>query len=100
MLGEIPFYKVEKEILLSWNTKLYEKSRGYSAYDPDIPGCSSAVANRKQDEINIEEAILLHFESIAEENTLLLTTNSTYRTLCPIFVDIRLGNGPQQLRFR
>lgn len=42
---------------------IYERSAdGYSAYLPDLPGCTSAGATRKEVEENIIEAIKLHIE--------------------------------------
>ena len=48
---------------------IYEKGPdGYSAYVPDLPGCTSAGENKKEVEENIKEAIKLHLEVMAEEN--------------------------------
>ncbi len=42
---------------------IYEKGKnGYSAYVPDLPGCTSAGGNKKEVEENIVEAIKLHIE--------------------------------------
>ena len=47
---------------------IYEKSEdGYSAYVPDLPGCTSAGANRVEIEHNIIEAITLHLEVMEGE---------------------------------
>ncbi len=47
---------------------IYEKSSdGYSAYVPDLPGCTSAGADKKEVEKNIVEAIKLHLEVMKEE---------------------------------
>ncbi len=47
---------------------IYEKGKdGYSAYIPDLPGCTSAGADRKEIEINIIEAIKLHLEVMEDE---------------------------------
>ncbi len=47
---------------------IYEKSKdGYSAYVPDLPGCTSAGADRAEIESNIMEAIKLHLEVMEEE---------------------------------
>lgn len=47
---------------------IYEKTDdGYSAYIPDLPGCTSAGKNRKEIEKNIVEAITLHLEVMQEE---------------------------------
>ena len=44
---------------------IYEKSKGgYSAYVPELPGCTSAGANRVEVERNIQEAIKLHLEVV------------------------------------
>lgn len=46
---------------------IYEKGPdGYSAYVPDLPGCTSAGENKKEVEENIKEAIKLHLEVMAE----------------------------------
>ncbi|MES2797625.1 MAG: type II toxin-antitoxin system HicB family antitoxin [Bacteroidota bacterium] len=46
---------------------IYEQSvDGFSAYVPDLPGCTSAGANREEIEINIIEAIKLHLEVMEE----------------------------------
>ena len=46
---------------------IYEKGKdGYSAYVPDLPGCTSAGGNRKEVEENIVEAIKLHIEVMKE----------------------------------
>ena len=48
---------------------VYEKSKdGYSAYVPDLPGCTSAGENREEIEKNIVEAIRLHLEVMEELN--------------------------------
>ncbi|MEM8510386.1 MAG: type II toxin-antitoxin system HicB family antitoxin [Bacteroidota bacterium] len=47
---------------------IYEKSMdGYSAYVPDLPGCTSAGADREEIERNIIEAMTLHLEVMEEE---------------------------------
>lgn len=46
---------------------IYEKSPdGYSAYVPDLPGCTSAGGDREEIETNIVEAIKLHLEVMEE----------------------------------
>jgi predicted RNase H-like HicB family nuclease len=51
---------------------IYEKSAdGYSAYVPDLPGCTSAGGSRKEIEENIIEAIKLHLEVMEEEGLLI-----------------------------
>ena len=46
---------------------IYEKSEsGYSAYVPDMPGCTSAGADRAEIEKNILEAIELHLSVMKE----------------------------------
>lgn len=47
---------------------IYEESKdGYSAYVPDLPGCTSAGATKEEIEENIIEAIKLHLEVLEEE---------------------------------
>jgi predicted RNase H-like HicB family nuclease len=47
---------------------IYERGTdGYSAYVPDLPGCTSAGADRKEVERNIIEAIKLHLEVMRKE---------------------------------
>jgi predicted RNase H-like HicB family nuclease len=47
---------------------IYEQSKdGYSAYVPDLLGCTSAGETRDEVEINIIEAIKLHLEIMGEE---------------------------------
>ncbi|MDH5399679.1 MAG: type II toxin-antitoxin system HicB family antitoxin [Cyclobacteriaceae bacterium] len=47
---------------------IYEKGPdGYSAYVPDLPGCTSAGRDKKEVEKNIIEAIKLHIEVMMEE---------------------------------
>ncbi len=47
---------------------IYEKSAdGYSAYVPDLPGCTSSGADKIEIEKNIVEAIQLHIEVMKEE---------------------------------
>lgn len=42
---------------------IYENGRdGFSAYVPDLPGCTSAGATKHEVEENIIEAITLHLE--------------------------------------
>jgi predicted RNase H-like HicB family nuclease len=46
---------------------IFEKGPdGYSAYVPDLPGCTSAGATRKDVEISIVDAIRLHIEVMRE----------------------------------
>ncbi len=46
---------------------IYEKGAdGFSAYVPDLPGCTSAGATKKEVEENIVEAIKLHIEVMTE----------------------------------
>lgn len=46
----------------------YEKSKdGYSAYVPDLPGCTSAESTREEIEMNILEAINLYIEVLKED---------------------------------
>jgi predicted RNase H-like HicB family nuclease len=47
---------------------IYEKSKdGYSAYVPDLPGCTSAGSTREEIETNIVEAISLYIETLKED---------------------------------
>lgn len=47
---------------------VYEKSKdGYSAYVPDLPGCTSAGSSREEIETNIIEAIDLYIETLKED---------------------------------
>ena len=47
---------------------IYEKSAdGYSAYVPDLPGCTSAGSDRDEIEANIVEAIKLHLDVMEDE---------------------------------
>lgn len=46
---------------------VYEKSKdSYSAYVPDLAGCTSAGATREEVETNIIEAINLYIETLKE----------------------------------
>jgi predicted RNase H-like HicB family nuclease len=40
---------------------------GYSAYSPDVPGCSSTGKTKEEVERNIQEAIEFHLEGLREE---------------------------------
>lgn len=47
---------------------IYEKSKnGYSAYVPELQGCTSAGATRQEIEVNIIEAIKFHIELMKEK---------------------------------
>lgn len=47
---------------------IYERSAdGFSAYVPDLPGCTSAGETRDEIEENIVEAIKFHLEMMEEE---------------------------------
>ncbi|MBX2947401.1 MAG: type II toxin-antitoxin system HicB family antitoxin [Cyclobacteriaceae bacterium] len=47
---------------------IYERSSdGYSAYVPDLPGCTSAGESKEEVEFNIIEAIKLHLEVLQDE---------------------------------
>ncbi len=47
---------------------IYERSSdGYSAYVPDLPGCTSAGESKEDVELNIIEAIKLHLEVLQDE---------------------------------
>lgn len=53
---------------MSKSLVIYEKSAdGYSAYVPDLPGCTSAVVTREEIETNIVEAITLHLHVMEDE---------------------------------
>ncbi len=43
-----------------------EKTGGYSAYIPDLPGCIAAGAKREETESLIREAVVYHLEVIRE----------------------------------
>lgn len=46
---------------------IYEKGPdGYSAYVPDLPGCTSAGVDKKEVEENIVEAIKLHLDAMKD----------------------------------
>ncbi|MBS1554891.1 MAG: type II toxin-antitoxin system HicB family antitoxin [Bacteroidetes bacterium] len=56
---------------------IYEKGTdGYSAYVPDLPGCTSAGATRKEVEESIVEAIKLHIEVMKESGYEIPEANS------------------------
>jgi len=47
---------------------IYEKSKsGFSAYVPDLPGCTSAGATKAEVEENIIEAIQFHLDGLKED---------------------------------
>jgi predicted RNase H-like HicB family nuclease len=47
---------------------IYEKSAdGYSAYVPDLPGCTSAGVTREEIETNIVEALTFHLQVMEDE---------------------------------
>ena len=44
---------------------IYEKTTdGYSAYVPDLPGCTTAGRNKEETEVNIAQAIKLYLEEL------------------------------------
>jgi antitoxin HicB len=49
---------------------IIEKSQGgsYSAYVPDLPGCTTCGDSIKEIRINIREAVSLYIESLREHN--------------------------------
>jgi predicted RNase H-like HicB family nuclease len=56
---------------------IYEKGKnGYSAYVPDLPGCTSAGETKKEVEENIVEAIKLHIEVMKESGYEIPEANS------------------------
>jgi predicted RNase H-like HicB family nuclease len=56
---------------------IYERGKdGYSAYLPDLPGCTSAGATKKEAEENIIEAITLHIEMMTESGLEIPEANS------------------------
>ena len=56
---------------------IYEKGKdGYSAYVPDLPGCTSAGESKKEVEQNIVEAIQLHIEVMKESGYEIPESNS------------------------
>ena len=44
-----------------------ETSTGYSAFSPDVPGCSSTGQTKEEVEHNIQEAIAFHIEGLRQE---------------------------------
>ena len=47
---------------------VYEKSKdGYSAYVPDLPGCTSAGSSREEIETNSIEAINFYIDTLKED---------------------------------
>lgn len=61
---------------------VYEKSKdGYSAYVPDLPGCTSAGSNREEIETNIVEAIKLYIDTLKEDGQELPDPTSYGETL-------------------
>ncbi len=47
---------------------IYEKSeQGYSAYVPDLPGCTSAGGSKEEVKTNIAAAIKLYLEVLKED---------------------------------
>jgi predicted RNase H-like HicB family nuclease len=56
---------------------IFEKGvDGYSAYVPDLPGCTSAGATKDEVELNIIEAIKLHIEVMKESGYKIPESNS------------------------
>jgi predicted RNase H-like HicB family nuclease len=56
---------------------IYEKGKdGYSAYVPDLLGCTSAGGTKKEVEENIVDAINLHIEVMKEAGYEIPETNS------------------------
>lgn len=61
---------------------IYERSLdGYSAYVPDLPGCTSAGATKEEVTENIVEAIKLHLEVMRESGYEIPEANSESETL-------------------
>ena len=46
---------------------LEKTSTGYSAYSPDLPGCTSAGDTAEETEVNMGEAIEIHIEGMLQE---------------------------------
>lgn len=44
-----------------------ESKSGFSAYSPDLPGCTSCGSTPEQTESNMREAINFHIEGLKEE---------------------------------
>lgn len=42
--------------------------RNFSAYSPDLPGCVATGRTREEAEKNMHEAMLMHIQSLKEEN--------------------------------
>lgn len=52
---------------------VYERGKnGYSAYVPDLPGCTSAGADREEVQHTIIEAIRLHIAVMKENGEIFL----------------------------
>ena len=61
---------------------IYEKSEtGYSAYVPDLPGCTTAGETKKEVERNIVEAMQLHLEVMKESGYKIPESNSESEVL-------------------
>lgn len=61
---------------------VFEKSStGYSAYVPDLPGCISTGATKEETKRNIQEAIELHLEVMAEDGLPIPESSSEAETL-------------------
>lgn len=61
---------------------IYEKGNdGYSAYVPDLPGCTSAGATKIEVNENIVEAIKLHIEVMKESGYEIPDANSESEVL-------------------
>jgi predicted RNase H-like HicB family nuclease len=49
-------------------TVIYEKAdHNWSAYSPDVPGCTATGKTRAEVEENFREALAFHFEGLREE---------------------------------
>jgi predicted RNase H-like HicB family nuclease len=61
------FVNLSKMLVMKYLV-IYEQGRdGFSAYVPDLPGCTTAGATLKEVKLNIKEAISLHLEVMKEE---------------------------------
>ena len=58
---------------------------GLSAYSPDLPGCVSTGATRKEVEVNMKQAIEFHLDGMKEERYSIPepTAESAYLDVAP-----------------
>jgi len=78
---------MEKEKVMRYGCVIEKTKTGFSAYVPDLPGCSATGKTKAQIRRRIQEAVAIHLHSMIEEGDRIPKPTTEFE-----YMDIQVGS--------